>query len=105
MLSSLQILNLIGVGFIKEPKIHLLNLKTCQWTVSNAPLSLTIDAPNLVKLQLKCVQPEYLFLKAPLLSIFYLSVENTIDEIEILDHGRVDLERGQEAPRDVAHAT
>ncbi|XXG48251.1 hypothetical protein AAC387_Pa02g2754 [Persea americana] len=80
---SLQMLNLIGVGGLKEPKIHLLNLKTCQWTVSNAPLSLTIDAPILVKLQLKCVQPKYLFLKAPLLSIFDLSVENTIDEIEI----------------------
>ncbi|RWR73601.1 F-box/LRR-repeat protein [Cinnamomum micranthum f. kanehirae] len=80
---SLQILNLIGVGFIREPKIHLLNLKTFKWTVSNAPLSLTIDAPNLVKLQLKCVQPEYLFLKAPLLSVFDLSVENTIDVIEM----------------------
>lgn len=80
---SLQMLNLIGVGGLREPKIHLLNLKTCQWTVSNSPVSLTIDAPNLIQLWLKCVQPKYIFLKAPLLSVFDLSVENTVDCIEM----------------------
>ncbi|CAL5442897.1 unnamed protein product [Camellia sinensis] len=72
---SLQVLNLMGVGGLKEPKIHLLHLRTCQWTVSNAPLSLTILAPNLIKLKLKCVYPRSLVIDAPLLSDFYLSLE------------------------------
>ncbi|XP_059633060.1 F-box/LRR-repeat protein At4g29420 [Cornus florida] len=71
---SLQVLNLIGVGGLKEPKIHLLHLKTCQWTVSNAPLSLTIVAPNLVKLKLECVKPGSLIIRTPLLSDFHLSL-------------------------------
>ncbi|KAL6974678.1 hypothetical protein U1Q18_028860 [Sarracenia purpurea var. burkii] len=72
---SLQVLNLIGIGGLKEPKIHLLHLKTCQWTVSNAPLSLTIFAPNLVKLKLVCVKPRSLVIDSPLLSDFHLSLE------------------------------
>lgn len=72
---SLQVLNLIGVGGLADPKIHLLKLKTCQWTVSNAPLSLTIFAPYLVKLELKCVKPRTLSIDAPLLSHFHLTLE------------------------------
>lgn len=72
---SLRVLNLIGVGGLKEPKIHLLNLKTCQWTVSNAPLSLTILAPNLSQLKLKCVKPRELVIEAPLLSNLNLTLE------------------------------
>uniref|UniRef100_A0A5B7BTK3 Putative F-box/RNI-like superfamily protein n=1 Tax=Davidia involucrata TaxID=16924 RepID=A0A5B7BTK3_DAVIN len=72
---SLQVLNLIGVGGLKDPRIHLLRLRTCQWTVSNAPLSLTIVAPNLVKLKLKCVKPKSLVIETPLLSDFHLSLE------------------------------
>ncbi|XP_058215540.1 F-box/LRR-repeat protein At4g29420 [Rhododendron vialii] len=72
---SLQILNLIGVGGLKEPKIHLLHLRECRWTVSNAPLSLTILAPNLIKLKLECIKPGSLFIDAPLLSDFHLSIE------------------------------
>ncbi|KAM7275051.1 hypothetical protein ACFE04_016917 [Oxalis oulophora] len=71
----LESLNLVGVGGLKEPKIHLLHLKTCQWTVSNAPLSLTVIAPNLVRLKLKCVKPNLLFLDVPLLSDFDLSID------------------------------
>ncbi|KAK8509059.1 hypothetical protein V6N13_062113 [Hibiscus sabdariffa] len=73
---SLQVLNLVGVGGLKDPKIHLSHLKSCLWTVSNAPLSLTIVAPNLVKLRLKCIKPKSLVLDAPLLSYFHLSVED-----------------------------
>ncbi|KAK9285819.1 hypothetical protein L1049_025020 [Liquidambar formosana] len=75
---SLKVLNLIGVGGLKDPRIHQLQLKTCQWMVSNAPLSLTIHAPNLVKLKLKlkCVKPQSLVLETPLLSDFHLSLEN-----------------------------
>ncbi|XP_057968990.1 F-box/LRR-repeat protein At4g29420 [Malania oleifera] len=72
---SLQVLNLIGVGGLKEPNIHLLHLKTCQWTVSNAPLSLTIHAPNLIDLKLKCVKPKLLVLKTPFLSKLHLVID------------------------------
>ncbi|KAJ4952684.1 hypothetical protein NE237_029516 [Protea cynaroides] len=74
---SLRSLSLIGVGGLKEPKIHLLQLRTCHWTVSNAPLSLQIHAPNLVSLKLNCVKPRSLVLEAPLLSVLYLCIEGT----------------------------
>ncbi|CAL1354820.1 unnamed protein product [Linum trigynum] len=64
----LQVLNLIGVGGLKEPNICLPRLKTCQWTVSNAPFSLTILAPSLVKLELRCIRPRSLVIKAPMLA-------------------------------------
>ncbi|XP_010267039.1 PREDICTED: F-box/LRR-repeat protein At4g29420 [Nelumbo nucifera] len=72
---SLQVLNLIGVGGLRNPRVHLLQLKKCRWTVSNAPLSLTIDAPNLVELDLKCVKPDSLVIEAPLLAALNLSIE------------------------------
>lgn len=71
---SLQVLNLVSVGGLKEPKIRLLHLKTCQWAVSNVPFSLTILAPNLVTLKLKCVRPKSLIIQAPLLSFLHLSL-------------------------------
>ncbi|KDP33751.1 hypothetical protein JCGZ_07322 [Jatropha curcas] len=70
----LRILNLIGVGGLKDPKIHLFHLITCRWTVSNAPLSLTVIAPSLVKLELNCIEPRSLVLQTPLLSDFNLSL-------------------------------
>ncbi|XVF34979.1 hypothetical protein REPUB_Repub18cG0105100 [Reevesia pubescens] len=76
---SLRVLNLVGVGGLKDPKIHLSHLKSCLWTVSNAPLSLTIFAPNLVKLRLKCIKPKSLVLDTPLLSDFHLSIEEAYD--------------------------
>ncbi|KAH0901331.1 hypothetical protein HID58_040834 [Brassica napus] len=72
----LQVLNLIGVGGLKEPKIHFLHLRSCHWTVSNAPLSLAIMAPNLLELRLKCNKPKSLVLDTPKLVKFYLSVED-----------------------------
>ncbi|KAF5748510.1 F-box/LRR-repeat protein [Tripterygium wilfordii] len=72
---SLQVLNLIGVGGLKEPKIHLLHLKTCKWTVSNAPHSLGIFAPILVKLELKCIKPSSIVLDTPLLADLNISIE------------------------------
>ncbi|XP_058074016.1 LOW QUALITY PROTEIN: F-box/LRR-repeat protein At4g29420 [Magnolia sinica] len=80
---SLQILNLIGVGGFREPKIHLLQLKTCHWTVSNAPLCLAIHAPKLIDLTLKCVKPKVLVLKAPLLSVLDLSIEKPSYDIDV----------------------
>ncbi|XP_042484036.1 F-box/LRR-repeat protein At4g29420 [Macadamia integrifolia] len=74
---SLETLSLIGVGGLKEPKIHLWQLRTCHWTLSNAPISLTIHAPNLTSLKLNCVKPRSLVLEAPLLSALYLCIEGT----------------------------
>ncbi|XP_022729914.1 F-box/LRR-repeat protein At4g29420-like isoform X1 [Durio zibethinus] len=76
---SLRVLNLVRVGGLKDPKIHLLHLKSCLWIASNAPHSLTIFAPNLVKLRLKCIKPKSLVLDTPLLSDFHLSVEEAYD--------------------------
>jgi hypothetical protein len=74
---SLQILNLIGVGGLKEPKIHLLNLKNLQWTIANAPLTLTILTPNLSQLKLKCVMPRELVIESPLLCHLNLAIEKS----------------------------
>ncbi|CAA7027513.1 unnamed protein product [Microthlaspi erraticum] len=72
----LQVLNLIGVGGLKEPRISFLHLKSCHWTVSNAPLSLAIVAPNLLELELKCNKPKSLLLETPKLVSFHLHVED-----------------------------
>ncbi|KAG4999140.1 F-box/LRR-repeat protein [Glycine soja] len=79
---NLTQLNLIGVGGLKEPKINLLHLTTCQWSVSNAPLSLIICAPCLVDFDLRCIKPRLVVLEAPSLSNFSLSLENT-DELRL----------------------
>ncbi|TKY60801.1 F-box/LRR-repeat protein [Spatholobus suberectus] len=79
---NLTQLDLIGVGGLKEPKINLLYLTTCQWSVSNAPLSLIICAPSLVDFHLKCIKPRLVVLEAPSLSNFNLSLENT-DELRL----------------------
>ncbi|XP_057768326.1 F-box/LRR-repeat protein At4g29420-like [Salvia miltiorrhiza] len=73
----LKDLNLIGVGGLKDPKVHLMHLRTCHWSVSNAPTSISIIAPSLVDLTLKCVKPNLLFIEAPLLSSLNLSVDST----------------------------
>lgn len=70
----LHTLNLIGVGGLKDPKIHLPQLKTCRWEVSNFPQSLAIHAPNMVLLDLKCVRPDRLILYAPSLSTLKLTI-------------------------------
>ncbi|PWA80389.1 hypothetical protein CTI12_AA197420 [Artemisia annua] len=72
---NLEVLNLIGVGGFKLPKIHLLNLKTCHWTVSNVPSSLALITPNLITLRLECIRPTSLYVEAPMLSNFRLSLD------------------------------
>ncbi|MQM00840.1 hypothetical protein Taro_033591 [Colocasia esculenta] len=62
---SLETLNLIGVGGLSEPNIRLPRLKTCRWTVSQVPLSVTIRAPELADLDLLCVRPRVLSLRTP----------------------------------------
>ncbi|KAL5573050.1 hypothetical protein UlMin_022647 [Ulmus minor] len=83
---GLQVLNLIGVGGLKEPKIELLHLKRFHWTVSNAPLSLIILAPNLVELKLECIKPKLLVLDTPSLSDLHLTIEEA-NEFKIKEFG------------------
>ncbi|XP_062195191.1 F-box/LRR-repeat protein At4g29420 [Phragmites australis] len=71
----LHTLNLIGVGGLKDPKVHLPQLKTCRWEVSNIPGSLAVHAPNLVFLDLKCVRPDRLILDTPSLSTMKLTID------------------------------
>ncbi|XP_051114283.1 F-box/LRR-repeat protein At4g29420 [Andrographis paniculata] len=86
----LRILKLIGVGGLKEPKIDLMHLETCHWSLSNAPISISIIAPNLISLNLKCVKPNMLMIEAPFLSKFYLTFEGTcnfkVKEFSHLEH-------------------
>ncbi|KAL1554988.1 F-box/LRR-repeat protein-like protein [Salvia divinorum] len=83
----LRVLNLIGVGGLKEPKLHLMHLRTCYWSVSNAPTSITIIAPSLLDLTLTCVKPNLLFIETPLLSSLNLSVDSTRNlEVNELSH-------------------
>ncbi|ONK80742.1 uncharacterized protein A4U43_C01F21210 [Asparagus officinalis] len=71
---SLQVLNLVGVGGLKQPEIRLSQLKVCHWTVSNFPCSLAIHAPHLTELKLQCVEPQILLLETPLLSHLDLKI-------------------------------
>ncbi|KAK4479095.1 hypothetical protein RD792_014606 [Penstemon davidsonii] len=91
---SLQVLNLVGVGGLKEPKIHLMHLKSCHWTLSNAPESITIISPSLVKLILKCVKPNLLAIETPLLSDLHLSLESAchFNVKEFRELGKLNLE-------------
>ncbi|KAL2229066.1 F-box/LRR-repeat protein At4g29420 [Sesamum indicum] len=77
----LQDLNLIGVGGLKEPKIHLMHLRKCHWTLSNAPISISVIAPSLVKLTLKCVKPNLLLIDTPLVIDLNLSLESACNFI------------------------
>ncbi|KAK1662522.1 hypothetical protein QYE76_050681 [Lolium multiflorum] len=76
-------LNLVGVGGLKNPKIHLSQLKTCHWEVSNVPESLAIHAPNLVYLELKCVQPEILILDTPSVSTLKLTIDKLGPTVQV----------------------
>ncbi|XP_066308256.1 F-box/LRR-repeat protein At4g29420-like [Miscanthus floridulus] len=71
----LHTLNLIGVGGLKDPKIHLLHVKACRWEVSNVPRSLVVHAPDLVFLELKCIRPDTLILDSPSLSTLKLTID------------------------------
>ncbi|KAM7251457.1 hypothetical protein ACFE04_023340 [Oxalis oulophora] len=74
----LQFLKLCAVPGLKVPKIHLSHLKTCEWFLIESPLSMTIVAPNLVKLKLVCEKPNSLVLDTPLLSYFDLLINKEL---------------------------
>ncbi|KAI3754214.1 hypothetical protein L1987_53993 [Smallanthus sonchifolius] len=71
---NLQVLNLVYVKGLKDPKIHLLNLRICYWNVYFTTPSLTLIAPNLITLQIKCIMPVALHVEAPMLSHLHLNL-------------------------------
>ncbi|KAI3805670.1 hypothetical protein L1987_28245 [Smallanthus sonchifolius] len=71
---NLQVLNLEGVKGLKDPKIHLLNLKTCLWDVDDSLRSLTLITPNLITLEFESSKPVALHVEAPMLSHFNLDL-------------------------------
>ncbi|KAJ0788924.1 putative F-box protein AUF1 [Helianthus annuus] len=77
---NLQVLNLVGVRELKDPKIHLLNLQTCHVVVYDYPPSLTLITPKLITLKIECFVPVAIHVEAPMLSDFHLSL-NTIKHV------------------------
>ncbi|KAK1437581.1 hypothetical protein QVD17_03375 [Tagetes erecta] len=71
---NLQVLNLVGVRGLRNPKIHLHNLKTCVLAVYVFLPSLTLITPNLMTLRIECFMPASLHVKAPKLSHFHLGL-------------------------------
>ncbi|XP_076945877.1 F-box/LRR-repeat protein At4g29420-like [Bidens hawaiensis] len=74
--TNLQVLKLLYVSGLKDPKIHLLNLKTCHWYAYDDLPSLTLIAPNLITLKIDCSTPGEIHVEAPMLSHFRLSIED-----------------------------
>lgn len=69
---NLQVLHLVGVMGLKNPKIRLLKLKTCLWDVHDNMGSLTLITPNLISLKFVSFLPVALHVEAPMLSQFYV---------------------------------
>nr|GEU34586.1 hypothetical protein [Tanacetum cinerariifolium] len=79
---NLKVLNLINVWGVKAPCIHLLNLKTCHWTVPDSLSSLTLITPNLSTLRLECIKSTRLHVEAPKLFHIHLDIERRNFEIK-----------------------
>ncbi|CAI9293234.1 unnamed protein product [Lactuca saligna] len=73
---NLQVLNLIDVRGLKLPTIHLLHLKTFQWTITDAQSCLILITPNLTTLSLECRKVVALYIEAPLLSDLHLAIDH-----------------------------
>lgn len=71
----LQFLSLMDVGGLKRPCIHLSRLKTLFWRVSNTPISLSVHAPNLTALHLSCIEPKFLSLETPCVTLLDLMIK------------------------------
>ena len=71
---NLQVLNLIDISGLVYPIIRLLNLKSLHFAV-NSWLALTIITPDLLFLKLECSRTGKLFVKAPGLSEFHLTLD------------------------------
>ncbi|KAL7593728.1 F-box/LRR-repeat protein At4g29420 [Lactuca sativa] len=71
---NLQVLNLIDVRGLKLPTVHLLHLKTCHWTITDAPPFVTVLAPNLITLTIEGKKPAAVHVETPLLTHFHLAL-------------------------------
>ncbi|PWA66823.1 hypothetical protein CTI12_AA321680 [Artemisia annua] len=65
---NLQVLNLLGVKGLQNPKIHLLNLKSCHLSAADVLQSMSLITPKLVTLRLKGISLSALYVEAPMLS-------------------------------------
>ncbi|KAI7755186.1 hypothetical protein M8C21_008735 [Ambrosia artemisiifolia] len=72
---QVQVLELVAVRGLADPKIHLLNLKACRWVVFSSRPSLTLITPNLITLKIQCVMCPAIHIEAPMLSHFHLSID------------------------------
>ncbi|KAJ0799705.1 putative F-box protein AUF1 [Helianthus annuus] len=72
---NLQVLKLVDVIGLKDPKIHLLKLQTCHLDFLTDPSSLTLITPNLITLRIKCPYHAAIHVDAPMLSHFHLSLD------------------------------
>ena len=71
---NLQVLNLIDISGLVYPSVRLLNLKSFHFAV-NSWLAFTIVTPNLLFLKLECSRTGKLFVKAPALPEFHLTLD------------------------------
>ncbi|KAF5812578.1 putative leucine-rich repeat domain superfamily, F-box-like domain superfamily [Helianthus annuus] len=72
---NLQVLKLVGIIGLKDPKFHHLNLQTCHWSVYHKQPSLTLITPNLITLRIECFCYTAIHVEAPMLSHFHLSLD------------------------------
>ncbi|KAK9072024.1 hypothetical protein SSX86_008456 [Deinandra increscens subsp. villosa] len=77
---NLQVLKFLGVSGIEDPKIHLLNLKTCVWHDPWTMRSMTIITPNLITLTIQCCNPRLIHIEAHMLSYFQFNAFSYADE-------------------------
>ncbi|KAJ0799712.1 putative F-box protein AUF1 [Helianthus annuus] len=80
---NLQVLELVGVDGLKDPKIHLLNLQTCHLDFFTDPSSLTLITRNLIKLRIKSSYLAAIHVDAPMLSHFRLRLNTFTHVAEI----------------------
>ncbi|XP_076923294.1 F-box/LRR-repeat protein At4g29420-like, partial [Bidens hawaiensis] len=81
---NLQVLNMVYVKGLKDPKIHHLNLQACHWDAYNDyPLSLTLITPNLITLKIGGYDHVAIHVEAPMLSHFHLRL-TIIDQSDAL---------------------
>ncbi|XP_076919923.1 F-box/LRR-repeat protein At4g29420-like [Bidens hawaiensis] len=81
-LPNLQVLNLLDPSKVIDPVICLVNLKACHLDVADAFLStLTLIAPNLITLKVKCSILDAMHIEAPRLSHFHLFIQSLRDTL------------------------
>ncbi|XP_076923301.1 F-box/LRR-repeat protein At4g29420-like [Bidens hawaiensis] len=72
---NLQVLNMVDVRGLKDPKIQFLNLKACHLNAYiNNLSSLTLITPNLITLKIVCYTFDAIYVEAPMLSHFHLKI-------------------------------